>query len=81
MVNDTADFDPSGLGIQQADHQVSPSRIVCPFVDFEMDRPLGYFNQAPEAAQDLGPGRKEPNVIAFGHWQAVALTITSNLAP
>jgi len=72
MVDDAADFDPSGLGVQKAGHQVSASRIVRPFVNLEMHRPLGSSDQAPEAAQNLGPGRKEPNIIAFGDWQAVA---------
>ena len=75
MVDDAADDDPPCLCLQQADHQGSPGRIVCPFVNFEMDRPLGRSDQGPEAAQDLGPGRKEPNVVAFGYWQAVSLSI------
>jgi hypothetical protein len=46
-----------------------------------MHRPLGSSDQAPEAAQNLGPGRKEPNIIAFGDWQAVAFSIAFHLAP
>jgi len=73
--------DPARLGCQHAVQQVPPGGVVRPLVDLEVDRGLGPVDEGPEGLEDVAAGAQEPDRVAFGDGQAVALAEALQLLP